>query len=109
MTTEDTFQPIGSDVLALRRTLEEWEVITTGLLEVLHRDEENDETSVDWWPHRPRMIAAIEKFRDGCREEHERAGRWRADELDPDDVHELLWDQGDRLAKWLQRMVGNPE
>jgi len=26
--------------------------------------------------------------------------------LGPEEVHEQIWEQGDRLAKWLERMIG---
>ena len=36
-------------------------------------------------------------------------GLWREDGLQPDEVYERVWDIGDRLAKWLNRMMEGVE
>lgn len=91
----------------LRATLEDYATTTETLLERLEVCAETDaEESRNWRPHIAQMQAALARFRDLCRSEIEKIGFWREDELDAEEVHELVWGEGEQLVRWLNRMIG---
>lgn len=104
MKSDEAIEPVDEDVAALKCALTEWESITAQLLEQLHSDVRSDRAA-NWRPHVDQIVRAIVRYRALCREELGKVGGWREDGLDPLDVHQLVWEQGDRLAKWLARMV----
>ncbi len=90
----------------LREALEDYAATTTALLWALQLDPEADAETPVWWPHRAQMRGALAQFGELCRAEIERLGQWDEDGLDPEEVHEMIWDAGNRLVEWLQRMTG---
>ena len=92
----------GVPVEDLKRTLAEWEHIASAIL-VLLQDEGDD--GANWRPHLEQIRTAVQRYRDVCLHERAQLGLWRRDGLAPGEVYERLWEQGDRLAKWLQRMM----
>ena len=95
---------IGEESAALRCALTEWEQIAAQLLEVVYEAADREQ-SANWRPHRDQIAAAVMHFRNLCRAQLEQIGVWREDELQPEEVREWIWGEGDRLAKWLQRMT----
>ncbi|HEX8076243.1 MAG TPA: hypothetical protein VF511_00400 [Chthoniobacterales bacterium] len=91
----------------LRGALEDYAQTTEQLLVALHTSAQAEsEESINWRPHLSQMQAALDRFRKLCRAEIEKIGLWCEDTLDPEEVHEVVWDEGDRLVRWLQRMMG---
>ena len=90
---------------ALRVTLEDYAATTTALLWALQTRAEAEESS-NWQPHIAQMRAAVAQFQKLCRNEIEKIGLWREDGPDPEEVHEMIWNEGDRLVGWLRRIIG---
>ena len=101
MKSEET---IGEESAALVRALTEWESIAAQLIDTVHEAAER-ERSANWRPHSGQIIAAVSRFRALCEAELEQVNGWRADGLEPEEVRAAVWAEGDRLAKWLQRMT----
>lgn len=92
----------------LRVALEDYAATTTALLLALQTSAEaGAEESRNWRPHIAQMGAALARFTELCRDEIGKIGLWREDQPDPEEVHELVWEEGDRLVRWLQRMMGS--
>ncbi|MFL6583284.1 MAG: hypothetical protein ACJ8KU_02060 [Chthoniobacterales bacterium] len=108
MRPDDVTEPVDRETAELKRCLSEWAGLAGELLDLLHQ-QVNGESSTNWRPHFDQIVRAVTHYRDRCRSEIAQIGRWREDELETGEVHEMLWEQGDRLAKWLQRMVGSPQ
>ena len=89
----------------LRATLEEYGQNTATLITALHASIETDESLI-WRPHLPQMHAALAHFAELCREELENLGAWREDGRDLEEIHESVWEEGERLVRWLNRMLG---
>ena len=91
----------------LRVALEDYAATTAALLWALQASAEAEPgTSSNWQPHLAQMLAALARFGELCREEIEKIGLWREDGPDPEEVHEMVWDEGERLIRWLKRMIG---
>ncbi len=91
----------------LRVELEDYAATTTALLWALQTSAEaKGEESSNWQPHIAQMRETLARFRNLCRDEIEKIGLWREDGLDPEDVHEMIWNEGDRLVRWLKRIMG---
>jgi hypothetical protein len=52
------------------------------------------------------MHAALSHFAELCRDEIDNLGYWHADGRDVEEIHETVWDEGERLVRWLKRMLG---
>ena len=89
----------------LKEILEDYARTTSHLMDALHGAAESDE-SKNWRPHIPQMHAALAHFSELCRDEIENIGSWRTDGRDLEDVHESVWNEGERLVRWLNRMLG---
>jgi hypothetical protein len=99
--------PVHFGAEELRATLEEYVANTEALLNRLQFcAETNAEASSSWRPHLWQMHAALSRFRDRCRDELGKISLWREDGLDPEEVHELVWQQGEQVVRWLNRMIG---
>jgi hypothetical protein len=59
-----------------------------------------------WAHHAPRVRKAIAKFCDKLKFEIARFGEWRPDELQPDEVIELINEEGYQLCSWVSRITG---
>ena len=101
MKSEET---IGEEAAALGRVLAEWASITAQLIDVVN-DAAERESSANWRPHAGQIIAAVSRFRALCEAQIEEISDWRPDGLEPEEVRAWVWAEGDRLAKWLQRMT----
>src|SRR4051794_33037693 len=100
-------EPVRFGTEELRLTLEEYLTNTEALLARLQVCAETSaEESSNWRPHLGQMQAALVRFRDLCRAELEKIGLWCEDAAEPDEVHELVWEEGERLVRWLNRMIG---
>ena len=88
----------------LRAILEEYSQNTAALIDALHASAETDE-SLMWRPHLPQMHSALAHFAELCREELENLDAWREDGRDLEEIHEAVWDEGERLVRWLNRML----
>ncbi len=104
MKSDEAIESLDSATVELKRSLLEWEGIASQILELLH-NQLHCEPAANWRPHCDQIVGAVQRYRDRCRCELEQIGLWREDELEVDEVHELMWDEGDRLAKWLQQMM----
>lgn len=89
----------------LRRIIEEYAQNTAVLIDALHGSVGRDE-SLMWRPHLPQMHSALAHFAELCREELENLGEWREDGRDLEEIHEAVWEEGERLVHWLNRMLG---
>ncbi|HEV3409826.1 MAG TPA: hypothetical protein VG095_06005 [Chthoniobacterales bacterium] len=89
----------------LREILEEYVRNTAALLHAL-RNSADTEESLIWRPHLAQMHRAISHFADTIRTELETLGTWRADGRDLEEIHEVVWEEGERLVHWLNRMLG---
>ena len=89
----------------LRAILEEYAANTAKLIDALHASVETDE-SLLWRPHLPQMHAALAHFAELCGEELESLGKWVDDGRDCEEIHEQVWEEGERLVRWLNRMLG---
>jgi len=105
MQSDETTVPLPEEAAELQRVLEEWENITSALIAALH-EQVGTNRGANWHPHCEQIVSALQRYQELCRHELEQIGFWRADGLEPEEVHEQIWEQGDRLAKWLERMVG---
>ena len=91
----------------LRAALEDYAATTTALLWALQTSNEaKEEESCNWQPHIAQMLTTLARFGALCRGEIEKIGLWREDGPDPEDVHEMIWNEGDQLVRWLKRMMG---
>jgi hypothetical protein len=97
-------EPIVFGTEDLRRILEEYTATATALLEALHATAAC-ELSPDWRPHLPQMHAALASFAELCRDELEQLGDWRDDGRDAGEVHEFIWNEAERVMRWLKRMI----
>lgn len=104
MQSEETAEPVERDLEELRSSIVEWQGIASQLLEKLRQPALQDQ-SAHWRPHRSQIERALRHYQDLCRDESQQLGLWREDGLQPDEVYESVWDEGDRLAKWLNRMM----
>jgi hypothetical protein len=104
MKSHDKIEPIEDAAVALSRSLHEWEDIATQILDLLD-EQAGSGWSANWHPHLDQMRAVVARFRDGCRAESESANSWLSDEERAAEVHDRMWAEGDRLAKWLHRMT----
>ena len=105
MQSNDTTGPIPSDMAELKSSFNEWDRIASQLLDLLHASAGCEKSAI-WRPHLMQMDKAVRQYRDRCREETERIGHWREDGLECEQLYDLIWDQGDRLVAWLQRIIG---
>jgi hypothetical protein len=105
MQSDDKIEPIDDAAVAVTRSLDEWEDIAMQILDVL-QEQADSAWSEDWHPHCAQIEAAVTRFRDRCREASELITRSLSDEDYAHDLHEMLWREGDRLTKWLQRITG---
>ncbi len=105
MKWNETTEPLGGGIEELRRALEEYDRATTALSDGLH-ESAAAESTMNWRPHLPQMHAALVTFAELCRDELDNVGLWREDGLEPNEVHDLVWDEGERLVQWLNRMMG---
>ncbi len=91
----------------LRVVLEDYAATTAALLWALQTSTEAEaEESSNWQPHLAQMGAALARFGELCRDEIEKIGLWREDGPDPEEVHEMIWNEGEQLVRWLKRMMG---
>ncbi len=104
MQSDDATEPVESGVQEHRQSLVEWAAISSEMIDLLHKTVACDR-SRNWRPHFSQIVAAVEAFRARCREEAGEVGCWRLDGLDADEAFERVRDQGNRLVKWLQRMM----
>ena len=104
MHRDDATEPLEWNSQQLRRSLDEWAVISSQMIDLLH-DTVGSERSRNWQPHLAQIVKAIRAFSDRCRTEAQGLGGWREDGLDPDDVFDAVRGQGQRLVEWLQRMI----
>jgi hypothetical protein len=104
MQSDDGAEPAQWDVDELKRSIDEWEAIATHILKLLQESAE-DTGGQNWQPHRAQIIAVVNRFRQLCRRESQQLGSWREDGLAPDDAYERVWNEGDQLVQWLQRMM----
>jgi len=88
----------------LRDILQEYARNTAALLRALQRSAETDESLI-WRPHLAQMHTAIAHFAETIRTEIENLGAWRADGRNLEEIHELVWEEGERLVLWLNRML----
>lgn len=104
MTWNHETQPVVFGAEDLRRILEEYVATATALLEALHSTA-TCELAPAWRPHLPQMHAALASFAQLCCEELEQLGDWRADGRTAEDVHEFIWNEAERVMRWLKRMI----
>ena len=104
MKSDDVTEPADANLRELRESLGEWAAISSEMLELLHETVGCDR-SRNWRPHCSQIVAAVDAFRERCRDEAEEVGCWRLDGLDADDAFERVREQGNRLVEWLQRMM----
>ena len=104
MQSDDAAEPIEWDVEELKRSVDEWEAIASRIIELMHETLDAPR-SRNWRPHAAQIRAVVCRFRDLCRAESTQLGAWREDSLDPAEAYERVWDQGDQLVKWLNRMM----
>ena len=105
MQSDETTLPLTDEAAELQRVLFEWENITAQLIAAL-REHVGTALGANWHPHFGQIVTALGRYQELCRHELEQIGLWRADGLEPEEVHKQIWEQGDRLAKWLERMIG---
>jgi hypothetical protein len=105
MQSDETTLPLTEEAAELQRVLQEWESITSALVAALH-EQAGAARSANWHPHFEQIVSALHRYQELCRHEMAQIGLWREDGLDAEEVHEHIWEQGDRLAKWLGRMIG---
>lgn len=99
MKSEDAAEPVEWDVEDLTNTLHEWASLASLMIE--HLVTEADlEKSANWRPHLDQIVKTVASFRDHCREGSRCLGLCREDEL-----HDAIWNEADRLVKWLTRMM----
>jgi hypothetical protein len=105
MIWKNTNEPVLFGAEDLREILEEYARNTAALLGALRNSAEVEESLI-WRPHLAQMHAAIAHFADTIRTELENLGTWHADGRDLEEIHELVWEEGERLVRWLNRMLG---
>ncbi|MFL6530836.1 MAG: hypothetical protein ACJ8KX_10235, partial [Chthoniobacterales bacterium] len=105
MTWDKTNEPVLFGTEQLREILEDYAATTSHLMDALHAAAESGELS-NWRPHIPQMHAALAHFAELCSDEIEDLSRWCADGRDLEEVHESVWNEGERLVRWLNRMLG---
>lgn len=98
-------EPVFFGPEQLKEILEDYAATTAKLVGALHDAAQSGE-AIDWLPHLPQMHAAVGYFAELCEDELQNLGHWREDGRDLDEVHELVWDEGERLVQWLRRMLG---
>jgi hypothetical protein len=104
MQSEDAAEPIEWDIAELKRSIVEWEGIASHIIQLLH-ETADCAASQNWRPHVAQITTVVSRFRNLCRDESQQLGFWREDALPPDEVYERVWDEGDKLVQWLQRMM----
>lgn len=92
------------DIADVKNAIREWEKIASQILELLSADNRADRTT-PWYPHRAQLMSAVTRYRDLCHHEAAGVGTWRADEQELDEIYDAVWEKGDQLVKWLQRMM----
>ena len=105
MIWNNTNDPVLFGTEDLREILEEYARNTAALIAAFGKSAEAEESLI-WRPHLAQMYAAISHFADTIRAELENLGTWRADGRDLEEVHEVVWEEGERLVRWLKRMLG---
>ena len=104
MQSDDAAEPIEWDLAELKSDLQEWENIASQIVAGLHAAVDGVR-SRNWRPHFAQIVAVVERFRERCYAEAHRLGAWREDGLEPGEVYERVRNEGDRLVKWLNRMM----
>jgi hypothetical protein len=103
MQSDDTTEPL--DLQELRQSLREWATISAQMIDLL-LSTAGSERSRNWQPHCAQIVKAVGEFGERCRSEAQTVGTWRAaDGMDPDDAFEAIRSEGQRLVRWLQRMM----
>lgn len=105
MIWDKTNKPVLFGTAELQEILEDYAATTSHLIDALHAAAESGESN-NWRPHIPQMHAALAHFAELCRDEIANLASWRADGRDLEEVHESVWDEGERLVRWLNRMLG---
>ncbi|MDQ3120253.1 MAG: hypothetical protein M3Q89_11910 [Verrucomicrobiota bacterium] len=99
-------EPVERDLEELKNILDEWRSIASELIEMLRQTVDHEE-SANWGPHVTQIDKVLRQYRDLCDDESQQLGLWREDGLQPDEVYEVVWNEGDRLAQWLTRMTAH--
>ena len=103
MQWEDAAEPIEWDVTELEQSIEEWEAIAARIVQLLHETVECP-ASRNWRPHVTQIDAVVRRFRELCRRERQRIVS-SDDNFAVEDAFERVWNEGDGLVKWLNRMM----
>ncbi len=106
MQLHETGEPAEREIEKMKSILDEWQSIASELIEMLRQTVDRAE-SASWRPHLTQIDKALQEYRDLCQDESQQLGLWREDGLQPDEVHEVVWDEGNRLIQWLNRMTGH--
>lgn len=104
MQSEDAAEPVEWDIAEFKRRIDEWEGIAAQIIRLLN-ESANAATSQNWRPHAGQITAVVTRFRDLCRRESRQLGWWRADGVTADEAYDSVWQQGDALVRWLNRMM----
>ena len=104
MQWEDAAEPIEWDLTHLQRSIEEWEGIAAHIVQLLHETAEQP-ASLNWRPHVAQIDKVVRRFRDLCHRELQRIGSFDDDHFDAEHSFERVWNEGDGLVKWLNRMM----
>lgn len=104
MQSEDAAEPMEWDIAELRRSIDEWEGIASNIIRLLSETADYD-GSRNWRPHGAQIAAVVDRFRNLCRNESQHLGCWREDGVAADEAYERVWDEGDQLVRWLNRMM----
>lgn len=105
MQSEDAAEPMEWDIAELRRSIDEWEGIASHIIELLRETVDAAAGSQNWRPHAAQITTVVSRFRELCRAESQQLGFWRGDGLAADEAYEHVWDKGDQLVRWLNRMM----
>ncbi|MFL6539191.1 MAG: hypothetical protein ACJ8HU_00350 [Chthoniobacterales bacterium] len=105
MTWNKMDEPVLFGPAQLKEILEDYASTTAQLIDALHASIESGE-AMNWRPHLPQMHAALAHFAELCRDEIDNLDCWREGGRDLEERHEFVWDEGERLVRWLNRMLG---
>ena len=104
MQWEDAAEPIEWDITDLQQSIEEWEAIAARIVQLLHETADSP-ASQNWRPHVTQIDAVVRRFRDLCRRERQRIASAADANRVAEDAFERVWNEGDALVKWLNRMM----
>jgi hypothetical protein len=104
MKSEDAAEPVEWDIAELKRSIEEWEGIASNIIQLPHETADCP-ASQNWRPHAAQITAVVSRFRELCHMESQQLGLWREDGLAADEAYERVWNEAERLVKWLNRMM----